>query len=81
MDTLLVVFTENSNSENILKQHHGQTYLFLVKGELIFNLDGKTYILKKNDSLYFNSNRLHSALNKSHRECHLLIINTPPVIL
>jgi transcriptional regulator with XRE-family HTH domain len=81
MDTLLVVFTENSNSEEILKQHHGQTYLFLVKGELLFTLDDEAYVMKKNDSMYFNSNRPHSAINKSHREAHLLMVNTPPVII
>ncbi|MCG8701428.1 MAG: XRE family transcriptional regulator [Bacteroidales bacterium] len=78
MDTALIIFNEGTNSENLLKKHHGQTYLFLIKGELSFKLDDEDYTLKKNDSLYFNSNRQHVAINKSHREAHLLVVNTPP---
>lgn len=77
-DTLLAIFNEGSNSQDILKSHQGQTYIFIVKGELEFTLDETKYKLKKNDSLYFNAYLQQQAINKSHRETHILIVNTPP---
>ncbi len=78
MDSRVLIFPEGGDSNNILDMHHGQTYLFLIKGELAFTLDNETYVLKKNDSVYFNAIVSHSAINKSHREAHLLVVSTPP---
>lgn len=78
MDTLALVFPAHGTSEDLFLSHHGQSYVFLIKGQLEFVLDGQSFTLKKYDSLFFNANRKHLALNRTNREAHLLIICSPP---
>ncbi len=78
MDAFLIEFQENSNSQNIFKTHPGQEFCFIVKGELEIILDDKKYILKENDSFYFNSSRVHSAQNLAKGLTQMIWVVTPP---
>ncbi len=78
MDTILIKFSIGGNSKNILKAHHGQSFFFVLEGELEFELDGKNYNVKRNDSFYFNASRKHIARNISTNETTIILISTPP---
>lgn len=78
MDTYLIDFVENSDSENLMKTHPGQEFCFVLEGEIEFQLDDKKYILQKNDSFYFNSGRTHFVQNRSKVNSQIIWIVTPP---
>jgi len=78
MDTLLLNFNPGSNSDAIVKTHPGQTFLFVLSGELNIELDECSYLLKQNDSFYMNSNRMHRIENKSDNMAQIILVSTPP---
>ena len=78
MDTFYVEFDKNATSANIMKHHPGQEFLFVLDGKIEFTLDDEKYILKKNDSFYFNSARLHQARNLKNGISSILWVVTPP---
>lgn len=78
MDTFLVDFKKDSNSDNLMQRHPGQEFCFVLSGELEFQLEEKTFHLKENDSFYFNSNRDHTVRNKADGTTQILWIVTPP---
>lgn len=79
MDAFLIEFQESSNSNDIMKIHPGQEFCFILKGELEIILDGMKYILRENDSFYFNSSREHSAQNLAKGITEMLWVITPPL--
>lgn len=78
MDTFLIDMEPGANVEGIMKSHPGQEFCFLLKGKIEFTLDDDTYILKRNDSFYFNSGRPHSVRNISRSNSQLIYVITPP---
>ncbi len=78
MDVFLIEFQPNSDSKDIMKTHPGQEFCFIIKGELEIQFDDKKYILKEHDSFYFNSNRMHNAVNKTNEITQIVWVITPP---
>ncbi len=78
METFLIEFEEGANSEGIMKDHPGQEFCFILDGEIEFILDDKSYLLKNNDSFYFNSARTHSVRNLSKGPSRIIWVVTPP---
>lgn len=80
METYLVQFSRNSDTNDIFTEHPGQEFCYILKGKVKFTLDEKEYQLSEGDSLYFNSNIPHSARNDSKSNAVMLWIITPPNI-
>lgn len=80
METYLVEFAPDSNSHELLKSHPGQEFCYVIEGCLEFTLEGKKYILEKDDSFYFNSNIQHLAKSISKEITKIIWIVTPPNI-
>lgn len=78
MDAFLIEFQENANSQDIMKLHPGQEFCFILKGEIEIILDDKKYIVKENDSFYFNSSRTHSVRNLAKGLTQMVWVVTPP---
>ncbi len=78
IDIFLMEFCEDSDSNGFMKEHPGQEFLFVLKGKLEFKLDDKVYILKANDSLYFNSNGSHFGRNIGEKTAQIIWIISPP---
>jgi mannose-6-phosphate isomerase-like protein (cupin superfamily) len=57
MDTFMVRFIEDSDSLNLFSQCNGQVFAYLQSGELQFDIDNKSYVVQKGDTLYFNAKR------------------------
>jgi transcriptional regulator with XRE-family HTH domain len=79
MDTLMLKLSPEADSRNILKPHPGQTFIFVLQGNVSIELDGNTFQLKPNDSFYLNSHRPHIILNKSDQHANVIIVSTPPI--
>src|SRR5882672_6252612 len=58
--------------------HEGEEFLFVLRGELIIELEEEKYRLKPGDSFYFESATPHSWKNPGRSETWLLWVNTPP---
>ena len=58
--------------------HEGEEFLFVLRGELLIELTGEEYHLKRGDSFYFESATPHRWKNPGRSETWLLWVNTPP---
>jgi len=59
--------------------HPGEEFYYLLKGFVIFNLDGKEYVLREGDSIHFPSTCQHSVENPINEESILLCVLTPVI--
>jgi len=80
METYLIEFEPDANSEEIMSSHPGQEFCYVTEGKLEFILEDKTYILDAQDSFYFNSNTPHLAHNISKQKSKVIWVVTPPNI-
>jgi len=80
MEPYLMVFSNNSDSEDMMFQHPGQEFIFVLEGKLIVSLGNNQYILEKEDNFYFNSSIPHSLKNIGQASARVLWIITPPNI-
>ena len=65
--------------EGLLHPAGCEEFVFVMKGELEFLLDGEIINLKEGDTLYFYGDLPHRWLNKSNKTAEVLFIWTPPV--
>jgi transcriptional regulator with XRE-family HTH domain len=59
-------------------QHYGQEFLLVLSGSIELILNSTRYVLKKGDSMYFNSNIPHSYKNIDKAKTEVLWVVTPP---
>lgn len=59
-------------------EHVGEEMGYVLKGKLEFLVDGKTYLLRKGDSFFFDSSLPHGYRNPGDSEASVLWVNTPP---
>ncbi len=78
MDTYLVRFAKASGIEGFFTSNHGQVFCHILTGEIRFELEGKTYLLKQGDNIYFNAKAAHDALNNYDGISEMLWIQSPP---
>jgi transcriptional regulator with XRE-family HTH domain len=57
-----------------------QKGLFVAKGELICTIEKRNFVLRKGDSLLFESRLPHSFANKAPRRAHCVVVQYPPHI-
>jgi transcriptional regulator with XRE-family HTH domain len=55
-------------------QHDGEEFMYVLEGKHEFNYDGKKYILKKGDSIYFDSRIPHSGRSLGGKKARILTI-------
>ncbi|MBW2046774.1 MAG: cupin domain-containing protein [Deltaproteobacteria bacterium] len=56
-----------------------EEFVFLIKGELDFAVNGKEIHLKEGDTLSFDGNLPHSWVNSSGKTAVVLFVFTPPI--
>lgn len=78
MDTCLLRFSKGSGIEGFFTNAHGQVFCHLLFGELKFDLENKSYILKPGDSVYFNAKSFYNFVNNGDTTSELLWIQSPP---
>jgi len=59
--------------------HHGEEFVYVIKGEVLFYLNNMEYHLKEGDSLYYRSGLNHSWMNPCKEESVIIIFNSPQV--
>jgi transcriptional regulator with XRE-family HTH domain len=59
-----------------IMNHEGEEFLFIVSGEMVYDVDGVTYHLKAGDTLHFQSNRPHRSRNEGKCDAVELWVGT-----
>ncbi|MCE5178460.1 MAG: XRE family transcriptional regulator [Porphyromonadaceae bacterium] len=77
MDTYLVRFAKTSGMENLLSDSHGQVFCHVLSGEIRFQIEEKTHLLKQGDSIYFNVRSSKEAVNNADGISEMLWIQSP----
>jgi transcriptional regulator with XRE-family HTH domain len=78
MEPLLFKLNPNAASGETLYKHFGQEFIMVIKGIMEITLNDAIYVLRKGDSIYFNSNIPHSFKNLSKEETEAIWVVTPP---
>ncbi|MDD5439830.1 MAG: XRE family transcriptional regulator [Candidatus Omnitrophica bacterium] len=78
MEPLLFKLKEGATSGSRSYKHFGQEFVLVLKGSIEITLNDLTYILKKGDSIYFNSSVPHAFKNIGSDEAEAVWVITPP---
>jgi len=78
MEPLLFKISPQADSGPRMYRHFGQEFVLVLKGVLEIKLNDQKYILKKGDSIYFNSSTPHSFRNLKKGATEAIWVDTPP---
>jgi quercetin dioxygenase-like cupin family protein len=78
MEPLLFKMNEKAASGPSMYKHYGQEFALVIKGTVEITLNDAVYVLKKGDSIYFNSSTPHSFRNVGKEEAEAIWVVTPP---
>lgn len=78
MEPLLFKLKEGANSGDATYKHFGQEFVLVLKGAIEITLNDIVYVLKKGDSIYFNSSVPHAFRNLGKEDAEAVWVVTPP---
>jgi transcriptional regulator with XRE-family HTH domain len=78
MDTYLVRFSKASALDGFFHSAVGQVFAYVLSGEIRFDLDGQSYILKSGDNIYFYAKSQFNAINYFDGVSEILWVQSPP---
>jgi len=78
MEPLLFKLEKGAVSGDSMYKHFGQEFVLVLKGSLEIILNETRYVLKKGDSMYFNSSTPHFFKNLDKGATEALWVVTPP---
>ncbi|MBK8807729.1 MAG: helix-turn-helix transcriptional regulator [Bacteroidales bacterium] len=78
MDTYLIRFAKAAGIDGLFSNPVGQIFCHVLSGEVRFDLNEKSFVLKQGDNIYFNSKTQHDAINNYDGISELLWIQSPP---
>lgn len=58
--------------------HDGQDFIFCIRGEVLYTVNGKAFILEPGDSLFFDGRLLHRFQNMVPKVSEILVILSAP---
>jgi mannose-6-phosphate isomerase-like protein (cupin superfamily) len=80
MSILSEVYAPGADTGEDLLTHSGEEGGVIVEGELELTVSGKTWLLGKGDSYYFDSRLPHRFRNIGEKPAKLVSANSPPSI-
>jgi XRE family transcriptional regulator, regulator of sulfur utilization len=80
METYFVHYNPGADSEDLIDNQHGQSFCYIVDGELEIEINNRNYLLKHGDSFYYNSNDEHKIKNISNQTSKMIWIISHPNI-
>ena len=63
-----------ASDESSIFQHEGEEFIYVLEGTYEFIYDGKSYIMKGGDSIYFDSGVPHSARSRGKKQAKVLAL-------
>jgi transcriptional regulator with XRE-family HTH domain len=58
--------------------HSGEELGYIIEGEIEVQVDGKSYVVRQGDLIFFPSSLPHGYHNKGNKVVRMLKVNTPP---
>ncbi len=80
METYFIRFNGNSDSTDLIDNHHGQAFCYIINGNIEITLKTRKYLLKKGDCFYYNSFDDHLINNVNDNVSKMIWIITHPNI-
>jgi transcriptional regulator with XRE-family HTH domain len=77
LQPFVVTLNPGESSGTDLIEHPGYEFIFCLSGELTYIVDGKKYLIKKGDSLFFFAEKQHQWKNSSQSPAEYLLILIP----
>ncbi len=68
-----------NDSENIAHAKGSEEFVWVLKGEIDFEIGRKNICLHEGDTLYFNGDISHRWMNNGNKTAEVLFVWTPPV--
>ena len=78
MDTYLVRSAKASAIDGYFTNLFGQVFSHVISGEVRFDLNGKSYVLKTGDNIYFNAKSQFNAINWHDGISEIIWVQSPP---
>lgn len=78
METFSITIEPCGHSDFVLSSHEGEEFVYVLEGEIEIKYGAKTYLLKKDDSIYYDSivpHHVHSSNGEAAKV--LAVIYTP----
>lgn len=77
LEPILATFMPRARYTEAL-EHGGEEFALVLKGELKFEIEDSTYILREGDCVYFPGEKKHGWQNVTDTEASVLMVVTPP---
>jgi transcriptional regulator with XRE-family HTH domain len=71
---------EPAFDEKAVFSHEGEEFMYVLEGTHEFVYAGKKYLLRKGDSIYFNSKIPHSGRSIGKKRAKILTVTMPPLL-
>jgi transcriptional regulator with XRE-family HTH domain len=78
LEPLLVTLSPNQEQTQS-SNHPGEEFYYVLKGAVLFNVDGKEYFVREGDSIHFPSTVSHFWENPLNEESTILCVLTPVI--
>ncbi|BAD77180.1 cupin domain-containing protein [Geobacillus thermoleovorans] len=78
LEPLIVTLAPGLVQDNVFS-HPGEEFYYVLEGAVIFNVDGKEYLVKAGDSIHFPSSLPHFWSNPLSQEAKILCVLTPVI--
>jgi quercetin dioxygenase-like cupin family protein len=78
MKAFLVTIDPQQDHQMVEYRHEGEEFLYVLKGELEVNVAGNPHLLKKDQTLHFDSGLPHKLHNLSDEEAKLIVVIYTP---
>lgn len=76
--TFRVTIPPNSEHPKVKYQHEGEEVIYMLQGEMEIRVGSKTHMLKKGETLHFDSSKRHSLKNPGTKKAVFIdVIYTP----
>lgn len=67
---------ESEDERSELHEHPGAEIIYVMRGELVVNLEGEDFTLREGDSMYFDSAHPHSYRRQGQAPCAAIVVVT-----
>jgi len=74
MEPFIVTFDLKEKGNMAFFSHEGEEFIYIMEGKVEFRIGDKTTVLEENDSLYFDSGKLHGYRAVGRHPCKALVV-------
>jgi transcriptional regulator with XRE-family HTH domain len=74
MEPFIVTFDLKEKEDMVFFGHEGEEFVYIMEGKAEFCIDDKSTALEENDSLYFDSSKLHGYRAMGSYPCRALVV-------